>query len=131
MDTVILPAMTYGAETLALTKNQEKKLAVAQQSMERLLLNITKRDKTRNEIIRCKTGVKNVIERVWCMRGQWAGYVARMSNTRWVKITSEWTPREGKRVRGRPKRRWRDNVEEVGSSQWIRVAQNRSAWREL
>ena len=30
MDTVILPAMTYGAETWALTKHQEKKLAVAQ-----------------------------------------------------------------------------------------------------
>ena len=131
MDTVILPAMTYGAETWALTKHQEKKLAVAQRSMERLLLNITKRDKIRNEIIRCKTGVKDIIERVRCMRGQWAGHVARMSNTRWAKITSEWTPREGKRVRGRPKRRWRDNIEEVGSSQWMRVAQNRSAWREL
>ena len=35
----------------------EKKLAVAQQSMERSLLNITKRDKTRNEIIRSETGV--------------------------------------------------------------------------
>ena len=95
------------------------------------MLNITKRDKIRNEIKRCKTGVKDIIERVWCMRGQWAGHVARMSNTRWPNITSEWTPREGKRVRGGPKRRWRDNIEEVGSSQWMRVAQNRSAWREL
>ena len=97
MDTVILPAMTYAAETWALTKHQEKKLAVAQRSMERLLLNITKRPNIRNEIIRCKTGVKDIIERVWCMRGQWVGHVARMSNTRWAKITSEWTPREGKR----------------------------------
>ena len=95
--------------------------------MERLLLDITKRDKIRNEIIRCKTGVKDIIERVHCRRGQWAGYAARMSNTRWTKITSEWTPREGKLVRGRPKERWRDNIEEVGSSQWMRVAQNRSA----
>ena len=117
MDTVILPAMTYGAETWALRKYQEKKLAMAQQSIGRLLLNITKRDEIRNEIIRCKTGVKHIIERVRCVRGQWAGHVARMSNTRWAKIASEWTPREGKRVRGRPKRRWRDNIEEVDSSQ--------------
>ena len=61
MDTVILPAMTYGAETWTLTKYQEK-LAVAQQSKERLLLKITKRDRIRNEIIRCKTGVKDIIE---------------------------------------------------------------------
>ena len=46
------------------------------------MLNITKRDKIRNEIIRCKTGVKDIIERVPCRRGQWAGHVARMSNTR-------------------------------------------------
>ena len=81
MDTVILPAMTYGADTWALTKHREKKLAVAQQSMERLLLNSTKRDKIRNEMIRYKTRVQNIIERVGCIRGQWAGYVARMSNT--------------------------------------------------
>ena len=48
MDTVILPAMTYGAETWAPTKHQEKKLAVAQRSMEGLLLNITMRDKIQN-----------------------------------------------------------------------------------
>ena len=40
---MLLP-MTYGAETWALTKRQEKKLAVAQQCMEEIsLLNITKR----------------------------------------------------------------------------------------
>ena len=116
---------------MALTKHQGKKLAVAQRRMERSLSNITKRDNIQNEIIRCKTGVKYIIERVRCVRGQWAGHVARMGNTRWAQITSEWTLREGKRVRGRPKGRWRDNIEEVGSSQWIRVAQNRSAWREL
>ena len=96
MDTVILPAMTYGAETWALTEHQEKKLAVAQRSMERLLLNITRIDKIQKGIIRCKTGVKDIIEKVRRMREQSAGHAARMSNTRWAKITSEWTPREGK-----------------------------------
>ena len=88
----VLPII-YKAETWTLTKHQEKKLAVAQRSMERLLLNITKRDKIRNEIMRSKTEVKDIIDRVWCMRRQWAGYVTRMSNTRWAQITSEWTPR--------------------------------------
>ena len=77
------------------TKHQERKLAVAQRSMERSLLNITRRDKIRNEIIRSKTGVIDIIEKVKCMKGQWAGHVARMKNTRWAKITSEWTPRDG------------------------------------
>ena len=47
VDTVILPAMTYGAETWAVTKHQETKLTVTQRSMERLSLNITKREKIR------------------------------------------------------------------------------------
>ena len=85
--------------------------------MKRSLLNITERDKIRNEMIRSKTKVVDVIEKVQCMRGQWAGHIDRMSNTRWTKITSEWTPREGRRARGRPKRRWRDSIEEVGGSQ--------------
>ena len=100
MDTVILPAMTYGAETWTLTNYLEKKVAMGQRSMEISLLNITKRDKIRNEIIRSKTGVKDIIKRVQCMRESGAGYVTRMSDTRWAKMTSEWTPREAKRVRG-------------------------------
>ena len=98
---------------------------------ERSLLNIMKRDKKRNEVIRLKTKVVDIVDKVQCMRGQWAGHIARMSNTRWVKIISEWTPREGRRARGRPKRRWRDSIEEVGGSQWIRVAQDRSAGHNL
>ena len=82
-------------------------------------------------MIRSKTKVVDIIGKVQCMRGQWAGHVARMSNTRWAKIILEWTPREGRPARGRPKRRWRDCIEEVGGSQWMRVAQDRSAWREL
>ena len=35
VDTVILPVMTYEAETWTLTKLQERKMAEAQQSMER------------------------------------------------------------------------------------------------
>ena len=71
--TVNLAAMADGAETWALTKHREKKLAVAQRSMERLWLNITKRDKIRNEIIRCKPGVKDVIKRMQWMNERTVG----------------------------------------------------------
>ena len=38
MDTVILPAVAYGPETWAVTKYQEKKLAVGQPSMGRFVV---------------------------------------------------------------------------------------------
>ena len=64
MDTVILPAMTYGAETWSLTKHQREKLTVTQKSMEISMLNITLKDKIRNEVIRSKTKVKDITEKV-------------------------------------------------------------------
>jgi hypothetical protein len=131
MDTVILPSLTYGAETWALTKQQSRKLAAAQRSMERSTLNITLRDKIRNETIRAKTKVKDVTKEAREKKSSWAGHVARMKNDRWAKMTTEWTPREGKRARGKPKRRWRDEVEEAFGINWMQVAQDREEWRRV
>ena len=36
-----------------------------------MLLNIAKRDKIRNEVIRSQTGVEDIIERMQCMQGHW------------------------------------------------------------
>ena len=131
MNTVILPAMTYGAETWSLTKLQKEKLAVAQRSMERSMLNITRRDKIRNDVIRSKTQLKDIIETAQNLKGQWAGHIARMNNDRWAKKTTEWRPREGSRKKGRPKRRWRDEIEEKAGSAWTHVAQDRQEWKQL
>ena len=82
MNTVVLPAMTYGAETWTLTKQQERKLAVAQRRMERAILNVTWREKIMNEAIRAKTKVKDITDKVRELRGQWAGHLARMNYNR-------------------------------------------------
>eukprot|EP00794_Sanderia_malayensis_P006797 gene6797-7563_t len=57
MNTVILPSMTYGAETWSLTNHQREKLAVTQRSMERSMMGVTKRDKIRNEDLRSRTNL--------------------------------------------------------------------------
>ncbi|MEE4247402.1 MAG: reverse transcriptase domain-containing protein [Kangiellaceae bacterium] len=131
MDSVILPAMTYGAETWSLTKHQREKLAVAQRSMERSMLNITLKDRIRKEVIRSKTQLTDITEKAQQMKGQWAGHLARMDNSRWTVKTTEWTPRNGNRGRGRQKRRWRDEIEEKAGRMWTRAAQDRRAWRQL
>ena len=131
MNTVILPSLTYGAETWALTKHQTGKLAAAQRSMERSILNISLKDKIRNEIIRERTKVKDVIRTTTEMKNKWAGHVARMNDNRWAKTTTEWIPRERTRRRGRPKRRWRDELEEKFGAAWMRRARDRVEWRRL
>lgn len=131
MNTVILPSLTYGAETWALTKHQTGKLAAAQRSMERSILNISLKDKIRNEIIRERTKVKDVIRTTTEMKNKWAGHVARMNDNRWAKTTTEWIPRERTRRRGKPKRRWRDELEEKFGATWMRRARDRVEWRRL
>ena len=73
IDTVILPSMTYGAETWSLTQHLKNKLAVAQRSMERAMLGITIKDKIRNENIRARTKVEDVVWLAEKAKGQWAG----------------------------------------------------------
>ena len=123
--------MTYGVETWSLTKHQKNKLVVAQRSTKRAMLNITRRDRIRNEIIRSKTKINDIIEKLSKMKGQWAGHIARMIDNRWTNKLTEWTPREGRRQRGRPKRRWREDVEEKAGTAWTRLAQDRLAWKQL
>jgi hypothetical protein len=62
IEKVIVPAITKGVETWTLTNHQKQKLAVAQRSMERAMLNITQRNRIRNEVIRSRTKVMGIIE---------------------------------------------------------------------
>jgi len=66
----------------------------------------------------------------------WAGHVARMVEERRAYRFLVGKP-EGKRLLGRPRRRWVDNIkmdlQEVGCGyvDWIGLAQNKDMWRTL
>ena len=60
----VLPVMTYGSETWALTTAQMDALAVAQRKVERIMLGITLRDQRRNTWIRQQTGVADIIDHI-------------------------------------------------------------------
>jgi hypothetical protein len=69
-------------------------------------------------------------------RRRWAGHVARMGETRNAYRILVGQP-EGKRLLGRPRRRWVDNIKidlgEIGwdGRDWIELAQDRDQWRAL
>jgi len=69
-------------------------------------------------------------------RMRWAGHVARMMERRGV-YRDLVRKSEGKRLLGRPRRKWENNIrmglQEVGCEgiDWIELAQDRDRWRTL
>lgn len=127
----ILPGSTYGLETATLTERSVKRLRTTQRAIERRMLGISLRDRVRNEIIRQKTKVTDIIERAAHLKWQWAGHVARQNNSKWTKKLIQWRPRETRRSIGRPPKRWLDDVKKTASTYWQQTAQDRNAWKGL
>ena len=105
----VIPTMTYEAEIWTTTKQLEQKLITAQRAMERRMLNITIRDKIRNSEIRKQTQVKDIMVKIKA-KWRWIGHLIHRDDNRWTRRVTEWQPRNGKRTRGRQKRRWRDDL---------------------
>lgn len=131
LNACVLPAMTYGAETWSLTAQARSKLAAAQTKMERSMLNITYRDRKTNDWVREKTKVTDVITTVRRLKWTWAGHISRIQDNRWTSRITSWRPYDGKRSRGRPAKRWRDDLDDFWRSAiWRREAQDRLTWKK-
>uniref|UniRef100_A0A8R1IQ73 Uncharacterized protein n=1 Tax=Caenorhabditis japonica TaxID=281687 RepID=A0A8R1IQ73_CAEJA len=76
---------------------------------------------TRSDTKRLQRAVTNIFEIAGCdppdlekqvlrRKLKWAGHVSRMKYERWAKIVSEWDPRGSARPRGRPPKRWADDI---------------------
>ena len=84
--------------------------------MEMCMLNITYRYRKANIWVRENTKVTNVIEQVRRRKWTWAGHVSRIREK----------PYDRKELRGRPARRWRDELDDYWKGTiWQRIAQDR------
>ncbi|GBP24561.1 Putative uncharacterized transposon-derived protein F52C9.6 [Eumeta japonica] len=101
-DTCILPCITYGCETWALTKQHRDKLARCQRGMERSMLGLKLLDKERSIDIRKKTKVTDILSRIDQLKWRWAGHM--------------------------PVAKGRNGV---SRALWTRVAADRQQWKEL
>jgi hypothetical protein len=78
----------------------------------------------------------NIIQVIKSRRLRRAGHVARMGERRGAYRALVGKP-EGRRLLGRPRRRWEDNIKmdlrEVGwgGMDWVDLAQDRDRWRAL
>ena len=70
-------------------KHLKNELALAQRSMERAMLGITIKDKIRNENIRARTTVEDVVWIAEKTQDKWERHVARMDTNNWARKTTE------------------------------------------
>jgi len=73
------------------------KLRTMQRAHERIMLNITWRDRKTAKWIREKTGVRDIVEDIAKLKWNWAGHAARQQDNRWTIRLTSWVPREYKR----------------------------------
>ena len=95
------------------------------------MLGIKLQDRITNIEIRKQTGTADIVENVLKLKWKWAGHLARTQDNRWTKRCTEWQPRTGKRSRGRPPTRWRDDITKIGGTTWSRAAADRRGWKAL
>ncbi len=97
----------------------------------RIMLGISLGDRRPDQAIRNKTKVTDIPNYDNKMKWKWAGHLARTTDNRLTLRTTERQPRVGKRSRGRPKIRWREDIVKIPGKYWTRVANERVTWRSL
>ena len=133
---LVTSVFLYACESWTLTPDLERRIAAFEMRCYRKLLNISYKDRVRNETIREK--ITRVIgehdDHIITIRRRklkWFGHVVR--STGLTKTCMMGTVRGGRRV-GRQRRRWEDNIMEWTGMQFeecLRSAESRSRWREL
>ena len=141
----VIPVLIYGCESWEITRAMQNKLNSAENMWLRRILRVSYKDHVTNENIRQRTEQPMISDVIKKRRMKWAGHVLRMNENRNPKKIFNYRP-EGKRAAGRPKRRWRDNLEEDLRAAGItihgktegrqrmtleEVAKDREQWREV
>lgn len=77
LDTCTLPVLTCGVQTWSITKSQIKKKRVTHKEMERNILNVKKREKISNIVIRKKTKAIDIWYKIKKLKYKYVGHLAR------------------------------------------------------
>ena len=135
--TLIRPVVTYGTETWNISVSDANKLRIFERKIIRRIyggvnVNDTWRSRTNAEINDILQG-EDIVRFCKGQRIRWIGHVERMAEHRVPKKIYR-ARMEGRRIQGRPRNRWKDEVEadlrRMGVTAWRRRAGDRAAWRD-
>ncbi|XP_047480159.1 uncharacterized protein LOC125032818 [Penaeus chinensis] len=128
--TIRRPVLLYGAEVWTMGKKEERILEATEMRTLRRIKGVTLRERERSADIRRELEVSDINEKVKKIRMRWYGHVKKREGGHLAKVAME-SIAPGRRPRGRPKKRWRDNVREDMSPFGVRPeeALERETWR--
>ncbi|CAH2239763.1 jg24652 [Pararge aegeria aegeria] len=95
------------------------------------MLGLKIKDKIKNIYIRKRTKIIDAAKLACILKWRWAGHIARAKDGRWTEKILHWYPREDRRPRGRPRRRWSDDIIKAVGATWTRLARETDGkgWR--
>jgi len=136
--TLIRPVVTYGAEAWTLTKKEEQAVLIFERKIFRRIYgpkyeNGEWKSRTNRELEEMSKG-ENIVKWIKGQRISWLGHLERMEEDRMPKkiFTQEL---EGTRRRGRPRKRWKEEVERdlqvLGVRRWRELVADRKKWKDI
>jgi len=129
--------VSYGAEAWTLTKKEEQALLIFEREIFRRIYgpkyeNGEWKSRTNRELEEMSEG-ENIVKWIKGQRISWLGHLERMAEDKIPrKITQEL---EGTRRRGRPRKRWKVEVERdlqvLGVRRWRELVADRKKWKDI
>ena len=135
LDSCVVPASTYGLETLALSELHQHKLQVCENNWIRKITGVRRVEGRRMKDLREEVGTKAcIVGKIVKSRMKWAGHMVRMKEDKLPKRAE--TKKQDSRKRGRPQLRWedcekRDLRKAEEEEKWREKANNRDRWKQI
>ena len=136
----VLTILTYGCEVWNTTQLQTRRLETFHQYCLRRILRVRWFHRKRNEEVLEKAAISTLADIVTTQRLRWFGHVSRMPEDRLPKYLLDWTPKHGKRSRGRPRKSLNDvyiedaekrlDCSNLTIDNMKELAANRKEWRK-
>jgi len=134
---IVEPSLMYGSEVWNLNVHERKRVEAVEMNCLRSICSVRRIDRVRNDEIRRRCRKKgSVSERMDQSILRWFGHVERMDGDRMAKQVYE-SEMQGRRCRGRPRKKWMDSVKEVLAKRGLNIqeakvcVQNRQEWRNV
>ena len=112
ISSIFVPTLTYQCQSWTLTNPLKSKIQACEMRCLRKTINVTRRDRYKNNTIRTLIGTEPLQEYINRQQIKWFGHIIRMmpNETPSIAYTSR---HSGRKARGRPRKRWIDGIKET------------------